>query len=79
MAFAKKCDRCGAYYETGAKTELENALERIARAATVLHSGATTAIKVCEALEEKIDLCPSCEKSFKKWFTAKEEDAGADE
>ena len=62
MANAKKCDRCGAYYQEVEATAIEilaNSMTRIFESQTVLHNIAV--------IEKFIDLCPSCSASLKRW------------
>ena len=62
MANAKKCDRCGAYYQE-ANPNLINtiafAVEHIAMKPEEL--------KCISVIEKLLDLCPPCTKSLKRW------------
>lgn len=64
MAIAKKCDRCGKFYEhypTGNKLQC-NAIRKIQRNV----AGETIAKN-----DLVIDLCPECMDKFEKFMTAK--------
>lgn len=66
MADAKKCDRCGGYYE-----EREpNALDGLADALnSIIESIGNTPEKINpDRISHSFDLCSACEKSFKKWW-----------
>lgn len=69
MADAKKCDRCGKYYqevEPNAFESLANAISRMVIPQKVL--------KPIYTIEKMLDLCPSCSKSLKKWLMEVEDD-----
>ena len=66
MADAKKCDRCGGLYEKKEASGIAAAFVDMAKEFDCRKS--TDLIK---HLEEKIDLCPKCKNSFKKWFKMK--------
>ena len=66
MADAKKCDRCGGYYEErepntldGFADVLNSMIEYICNA-----PGKTNPDRIAHSF----DLCPECNKSFKKWW-----------
>lgn len=60
---AKKCDRCGVFYE-----EVEpDVFDRMAQALTKL-AKSVSQIKAEDRLNEVADFCPYCQKSFAKWF-----------
>ena len=65
MANAKKCDRCGRYYEERMATAIENLAEGI----TKLVSFPQPAI--IEVIEQFVDLCPECSDSLKRWMREK--------
>lgn len=70
MANAKKCDRCGNYYqecEPNAIESLCNAFVGMVAQKEVLHKIAV--------IEQCLDLCPACSKSLKRWMKL-EEDTG---
>lgn len=66
MANAKKCDRCGNFYQ-----EVEpNTIDQVANAiSNLVASIATHAYveKQIRVIENFLDLCPSCSKSLKRW------------
>lgn len=69
MANAKKCDRCGKYYQ-----EFEpNAFDSLAN---VIRSRVTPdgVRKQIYAIEKLLDLCPSCLRSLRKWVGTKEDE-----
>lgn len=60
MADAKKCDRCGGYYEereTDAFEELTKALKSMVYPESKSYR-----------ISKIFDFCPACEKSFEKWW-----------
>ena len=66
MANAKKCDRCGAYYQ-----EVEaNAVQTLAKSMTSILEPKTPNIAI---IEKMVDLCPSCSTSLKQWWKGKED------
>ena len=70
MANAKKCDRCGKYYEEREMNAFEAVAKSIEKAFTP-----QTEIKCIMAIEGLLDLCPACSKSLKEWVKgAKKED-----
>lgn len=63
---AKKCDRCGVFYEPKYKTAIADALESIAKSfATFTEAQAR---EFTEDVELKFDLCPTCKNDLKEWF-----------
>ena len=66
MADAKRCDRCGAYYEERER----NAVEEFA-AALREFSKDTAKYNLCKAMTSHVDLCVECEKSLEEWAAAK--------
>lgn len=70
MANAKKCDRCGNYYqesEPNAFESLSNYFSGMVSQSEVLHRIAV--------IEKCLDLCPACSKSLKRWMKLKEDTA----
>ena len=67
---AKKCDRCGAYYELKEAGLHDPIAEAMRRITSNLSCG--PAAGALELLTEKVDLCPSCEKSLRAWWRRKE-------
>lgn len=68
MANAKKCDRCGAYYqecEANAIQSLANTLEKMLEPKTTL--------QIIGVIERCLDLCPGCSESLKRWAKGKED------
>ena len=63
MANAKKCDRCGAYYQEVEAT----AIEALAKSMTSIFEA-----KIPKIIEMAVDLCPSCCTSLKRWWNEKE-------
>lgn len=61
MALAKKCDRCGAYYDYYEPKEL-SVCEFNAIVETIINKKG----EIVAGWKE--DLCPRCRKSFKKWL-----------
>ena len=62
MADAKKCDRCGKYYQKAQPTALESLADSLR--AIVTPQRVTAQISVIETF---LDLCPSCSKSLRIW------------
>lgn len=62
MGYAKKCDRCGKFYEP---YNVENDSENINGITTlnIDHKG-------CYFSHNVIDLCPDCKNSFEAWYKA---------
>lgn len=57
---AKKCDRCGSYYE-----EIEpNIIQELSSCFTVLSNAEIVRRKI----ENEVDLCPKCSGELKKWL-----------
>ena len=68
MANAKKCDRCGSFYQEVEATAIEtiaNSMAAIFEPKMVLQNIA--------AIEKLLDLCPSCSESLKRWLKGKED------
>lgn len=57
---AKKCDRCGGYYELVYETPIET-LARSMAAVMYMH-------QVLEKIEACVDLCPKCNEELKRWL-----------
>lgn len=70
MAQAKKCDRCGAFYE---EVDAEpSAVEILVRdAAEALFPSRTRNCDFVRGIEETVDLCTECLKSLKAWWNMK--------
>lgn len=66
MADAKKCDRCGNYYQ---EREM-NAIESLAK--IVGETYYPNAYGAVRAIERVVDLCPGCSKSLRQWLSMKE-------
>ena len=69
MAKAKKCDRCGAYFDTKTeKSSMDRILCNLSLPADFLKS-----INRVYGNEygETFDLCPCCVRSFKRWMKMK--------
>lgn len=67
MADAKKCDRCGKFYQETEPTalgSLASAMEQL------LSPGTICARKLL--VEKFLDLCPSCSASLTQWLKGKE-------
>ena len=67
MANAKKCDRCGKYYEEREATPIEtlaHSMEALIVPKTVMQN--------ISVIERILDLCPSCSESLKRWANGKE-------
>lgn len=71
MAEARKCDRCGKYYEL---REM-NALESFAAACLPIFRQRTES-NCITVIESLLDLCPACSKSLKKWVKGAEKADG---
>lgn len=67
MADAKKCDRCGAYYQEVEPT----ALETLANSMTAIFEPKSV-LQMIAVIEKCLDLCPSCSQSLKGWVKGKE-------
>lgn len=61
MALARKCDRCGVYYDYYEPKEL-NVCEFNTIVETIINEKGTI------VAGWKEDLCPRCRKSFKEWL-----------
>ena len=68
MANAKKCDRCGAYYQE-VEPNVFGALAAALRPITMQERER----KCISTIETFLDLCPSCSKSLKSWVKGNEE------
>lgn len=64
MANAKKCDRCGAFYEI---SELDNALNNLGKALQGFCNGTSTKNFV-DRFDSHFDVCDICLKSFGQWW-----------
>ena len=75
MASAKKCDRCGSYYEIDDnKNPITLFAERTIK--TLVNSDADhMADRMMEMTLAMIDLCPECAKELRDWFKAGKEAA----
>lgn len=62
MALAKKCDRCGTYYDDNTKCEINN--RKVIGIKTLHVSEANGGIFTSDA----IDLCDDCRRSFYNWL-----------
>jgi hypothetical protein len=62
MAQAKKCDRCGAFYEVESMSAIEEATKSILM---VFESPQKEFIRKIGTL---LDLCSDCEKELTEWF-----------
>ena len=73
MADAKKCDRCGNFYQ-----EVEpNAFEELGKAISDMVAYIARPANVKKqivVIEGFLDLCPSCSKSLKRWATCVEKE-----
>ena len=70
MADAKKCDRCGAYYQEVKKNYLDSLADAL-RPITMTQEER----KCWTLIESFLDFCPNCTKSFKRWMKGdKQED-----
>ena len=67
MADAKKCDRCGRYYQEVEPTALDSLAQAMSPLLVPGHVYAKRSI-----IEKFLDLCPSCSKSLEKWLKGKE-------
>lgn len=64
MSDAKKCDRCGSYYELKYYNALEQAAQEISDVLDLTPGRA----KVAKKILENVDLCSKCTESLKKWI-----------
>ena len=62
MAEAKKCDRCGVFYEERQLTAMESLAESLK---AICMTQAERKLEM--AIGISLDLCPCCSKSLKKW------------
>jgi len=67
MANAKKCDRCGSYYQEVEPT----AIETLANSMTAIFEPKSVLQNIA-VIEKFMDLCPSCSESLKQWVKGKE-------
>lgn len=58
MALARKCDRCGKFFESQHNTCVE----------LIISSNAHRNVKFDCGLNSDLDLCPDCVESFKHWW-----------
>ena len=65
---AKKCDRCGKFYEERNPNAFETLAESLKRALAILNERLFARINVMEKIEQELDLCPACLKSLNKWM-----------
>lgn len=57
---AKKCDRCGSFYDI----RYPSAIEELA----IAFNATSHAQEVCRKMEENVDLCPSCSNKLFEWL-----------
>ena len=69
MANAKKCDRCGVYYQEVDQSCMEELASVFAMIATPYNIQ-----KQISVIEKALDLCPSCSKSLKRWARCSEDE-----
>lgn len=68
MANAKKCDRCGAYYDLDPIEANPLArLAEISKRCAAAHSRDLEDLAVC--IKGTVDLCPDCSKSLRRWLS----------
>ena len=72
MADAKKCDRCGRYYQKQSEQDMSS-LEYLANS---ILDALRPKYKIQTAVETLIDLCPCCSESFRRWVNGKEGEKG---
>lgn len=68
MANAKKCDRCGAYYQEVEATVIEILTKQV----TEMFESKTVLQNIA-VIEKFLDFCPSCSESLKRWVKGKED------
>jgi hypothetical protein len=68
MANAKKCDRCGNYYQERKSNVFENFACDLSR-----HLKLSEKEQMIWFIEQTVDLCPCCSKSLQHWAKCKEE------
>ena len=71
MANAKRCDRCGKFYQEVDPNGIEalaNAFRRFGTPQRVLQQ--------IYVIEKFLDLCPSCSESLKRWAKGNEDPCG---
>lgn len=66
MAEAKKCDRCGEFYQERERNALDNLADALRSFTTT-----RTALSNISVIEKFLDLCPGCSKSLRKWVCMK--------
>lgn len=71
MANAKKCDRCGAYYQEAEPNAAQELVDNFLKYITP-----QSIDKQISAIEGLLDLCPSCSKSLKRWVNGEEKEDG---
>ena len=68
MADAKKCDRCGEYYQKVELTAIENLANSLRQS-----SMTSRVFEQLSVIEKFLDLCPSCSKSLRQWVKCEED------
>lgn len=68
MANAKKCDRCGAYYQEVEPNLIDTLVSKIGFLAKPREYTTHTLIESC------VDLCPKCSRSLKNWLSMNDSD-----
>lgn len=69
MANAKKCDRCGRYYDSNVLSAMQSAAAALEKLKRSLQQEAV------KQIEENVDLCPQCVNSLKRWYKGKDGEA----
>ena len=58
MAWARRCDRCGKFFDAACNTTVD----------LTISGGAERNVKFDCGLYQDLDLCPDCVESFKHWW-----------
>lgn len=67
MSNAKKCDRCGMFYQEVDPSAIDILVNSFAEVFT-----SSNLINVQSAVEGMVDFCPQCSKEFTMWLKRKE-------
>ena len=73
MANAKKCDRCGDFYEEKISDVFNEASTALYRLTNAFSPFCADNAEGCRKIECVVDLCPNCSRSLKKWWSRKDD------
>jgi uncharacterized protein with PIN domain len=65
---AKKCTRCGKFYEIRSENLFETLARNLKKVAAITNDRLWERLMLMEKLEKETDLCPACLKSLNEWM-----------